>query len=311
MKFLSILKFLLILGIFYYLFKNYDISFNKLLHINLNENIFIIILVLSLISLTYFIGAFRWWLILKSFNYKVSFQYILQVTYIGAFFNNVLFGAYGGDIVKGYYIYKFSNNSIKTVLTIIIDRIFGFIGLVVIGITSFVIFIDEEFFKYLINNFYLLIVFIIVLSILLFLSYFFFKKNFLKLFNKIKNYINSFLLYVKKNRILFLLYIALSIGIFFSVHLSVFFISDIIYSFKIGIEKIFLINFFTTIVNVLPISPGGLGVGELIFVKANNFFSENQNHIINIGNVIILFRLINFVACIPGAIIYVLHKKKL
>ena len=80
MKFLSILKFLLILGIFYYLFKNYDINFNKLLHINLNKNIFILILVLSLISLTYFIGAFRWWLILKSFNYKVSFQYILQVT---------------------------------------------------------------------------------------------------------------------------------------------------------------------------------------------------------------------------------------
>ena len=103
----------------------------------------------------------------------------------------------------------------------------------------------------------------------------------------------------------------LSSIIFIAAHLGTFLVSDIVYDFNIGIEKIYVINFFTTIVNVLPVTPGGLGMGELAFSKANVFFSENQSHIKNIANVIILYRIINVVACLPGAIIYVLQNKKL
>ena len=116
---------------------------------------------------------------------------------------------------------------------------------------------------------------------------------------------------IGENILTFITCLILSSIIFIAVHFGTFLISDIIYDFKIGIEKIYLINFFTMIFNTLPITPGGLGLGELAFSKANNFFSQNHDHISNIANVIILFRIINVFACLPGAIIYVLQNKKL
>ena len=311
MKFIPITKLLFILSIFYYLFKNEYINIEELITIDLSKNFFIIFLTLLLISSTYFLGALRWWLILKSFNYKLDLLYILKITYIGAFFNNVLFGSYGGDLVKGYYIYKFTNNLAKPALTIIIDRLFGLIGLIIIGIISFIFFSKGEFFKYfsinyslLISSFFILLISIISIILLL-------KSNLIKKKDLIINYFNSFLSLAKKNMLIFITCLILSSIIFIAVHFGTFLISDIIYDFKIGIEKVFLINFFTTIINTLPITPGGLGLGELAFSKANNFFSQNHDHISNIANVIILFRIINVFACLPGAIIYILQNRKL
>ena len=311
MKFIPIIKLFFILSIFYYLFKNEYINIKELITIDLSKNFFIFFLTLLLISSTYFLGALRWWLILKSFNYKLNLLYILKITYIGAFFNNVLFGSYGGDLVKGYYIYKFTNNLAKPALTIIIDRLFGLIGLIIIGIISFIFFSNGDFFKYfsinyslLISSFFILLISIISIILLL-------KSNLFKKKDLIINYFNSFLSLAKKNILTFITCLILSSIIFIAVHFGTFLISDIIYDFKIGIEKIYLINFFTTIINTLPITPGGLGLGELAFSKANNFFSQNHDHISNIANVIILFRIINVFACLPGAIIYVLQNKKL
>ena len=311
MKFIPIIKLFFILNIFYYLFKNEYINIKELITIDLSKNFFIIFLTLLLISSTYFLGALRWWLILKSFNYKLNLLYILKITYIGAFFNNVLFGSYGGDLVKGYYIYKSTNNLAKPALTIIIDRLFGLIGLIIIGIISFIFFSNGDFFKYfsinyslLISSFFILLISII--SIILLLKSNLFKKKYL-----IINYFNSFLSLAKKNILTFISCLILSSIIFTAVHFGTFLVSDIIYDFKIGLEKIYLINSFTTLINTIPITPGGLGLGELAFSKANNFFSQNHDDISNIANVIILYRIINVFACLPGAIIYVLQNKKL
>ena len=311
MKFIPIIKFILVLGIFYYLFKTEYINIEELIAIDLSNNFQIIFLIILLITSTYFLGAFRWWLVLKTFKYNVNLLYILKITYIGAFFNNILFGSYGGDLVKGYYIYKFMNKSVKPVLTIIIDRLFGLIGLIIVGIISFIFFLNGDFLKYISINYDLLFILFIILMISTLTIILLSNNNLFKKINLLREYFNSFLSLSKKNIIIFLICLMLSSIIFIAVHLGTFLISDIIYDFNIGIEKIYVINFFTTIVNVLPVTPGGLGMGELAFSKANVFFSENQSHIINIANVIILYRIINVVACLPGAIIYVLQNKKL
>jgi len=310
-KFIPIIKFILVLGIFYYLFNTEYINIEELIAVDLSNNFQIIFLIIFLITSTYFLGAFRWWLVLKTFKYNVDLLYILKITYIGAFFNNILFGSYGGDLVKGYYIYKFMNKSVKPALTIIIDRLFGLIGLIIVGIISFIFFLNGDFLKYISINYNLLIILFIILMILVFIIISLFNNNLFKHINLLREHINNFLSLSKKNIIIFLICIMLSSIIFIAAHLGTFLVSDIVYDFNIGIEKIYVINFFTTIVNVLPVTPGGLGMGELAFSKANVFFSENQSHIKNIANVIILYRIINVVACLPGAIIYVLQNKKL
>ena len=145
MKILSILKLVIVFIAFYYLFKSGNFDFNQLFKKEYFKNIEIFIFIAILISTTYFIGSLRWWLILKSLNYSVKFKEIIQITYIGAFFNNVLFGAYGGDLVKGYYIYKYTNNSFRSTFTILLDRGIGFIGLFIIGIFSFILIFGNNF----------------------------------------------------------------------------------------------------------------------------------------------------------------------
>lgn len=309
MKFFPIIKFLILILAFYHLLNNDDLNFNELFNNELLEYYNIFIAVFFLISVTYFIGAFRWWLILKSFNFKVQLYEIVKITYIGAFFNNVLFGAYGGDLVKGYYIYKLSKNSLKSTLTILFDRCIGFLGLFLIGFFSSIIIFREEFLL-LIN---IKLILILSLSIIILTSLFYIiilnkKKLFSIKINKYFDYLN---LYLRENKMNLFFFIFLSSVLFSIVHFSVYLISDLIFYFELGIKKIFFLNFFTTLVNAIPITPGGLGIGEITFVNINKFIFINESSINNIANVIILYRIINLVVCLPGAVIYIFQKKKL
>ena len=94
-------------------------------------------------------------------------------------------------------------------------------------------------------------------------------------------------------------------------HFGVYLIADHIFNFSIGIKKIFFLNFFTTVTNAIPLTPGGIGLGELTFVKTNELFFLKEAYIKNLANIIVLYRLFNLVVCIPGAIIYISQKRKL
>lgn len=307
MKFSPIIKFSIVLGAFFYLLKNGELDLKKLFSKELLLNIENILLVIFCISLTYFIGSIRWWLILKSFKYNFKLTEIIKITYIGAFFNNVLFGAYGGDLVKGYYIYKFTKNSLKATLTILFDRIVGFVGLFLVGIYSLISIFDKKIFS--IISFKLILITFLLLALIIFFIYIFYKK---KVFSKkINKYLNEFIIYLNLNKKNILFFILLSSLLFTIVHISVYIISDIILYFDLGVKKVFFLNFFTTLVNTVPITPGGIGIGEIAFVNLNNFFFTNQTNFKNIANIILLYRLINLVVCLPGAVIYIFQKKKL
>ena len=309
MKILSIFKLIIIFIAFYYLFTNDSFDFNQLFKKEYFENIEIFIFVAILISSTYLIGSLRWWLILKSLNYKVKFKEIIQITYIGAFFNNVLFGAYGGDLVKGYYIYKFTNNSFRSTFTILLDRSIGFIGLFIIGIFSFISIFGNNFdLSSYQNSISIIILFIFLL---IFFFYLINKVRYKYISLKLNKFLDSLFIYIINNKFNFLIYIFLSVILFMIVHYGVYLISDYIFYFNIGIEKIFFLNFFTTIINAIPLTPGGIGLGELTFIKTNELFFLKEAYIKNLANIIVLYRLINLFICLPGAVIYIFQKKKL
>ncbi len=309
MKLFSIIKFIIIFFAFYYLLNNDALSLKQLFSKEIFKEKEILFVVMILISTTYFIGALRWWLILKSLSYKVRLKEIIQITYIGAFFNNVLFGAYGGDLVKGYYIYKFTNNSFKSTFTILLDRGIGFIGLFLVGIFSYI-----SLFGYKLNiflNLKLIFIFFIIFLLIVFFFYFIHKLNLKFVPKRISEFLSSLSRYLNNNKLNFLIYIFMSIILFMIVHVGVFIISDYVFFFKIGIEKIFFLNFFTTLVNSLPLTPGGIGLGEITFVKINELFFITEDYLENIASVIVLYRLINLIVCLPGAAIYIFQKKKI
>lgn len=66
---------------------------------------------------------------------NITYFRAMQLQYVGLFFNSSMPGAVGGDLIKAYYVLKESrsNNKTSTLLTILLDRILGMIGLFFIG----------------------------------------------------------------------------------------------------------------------------------------------------------------------------------
>ena len=83
--------------------------------------------------LTLLISAARWRLLLRG-DHRLGRLYSL--TLIGAFFNNLLPGAVGGDAVKAYYLYKHTGKGGQSIASVFMDRYVGYVGLLFIGLLS-------------------------------------------------------------------------------------------------------------------------------------------------------------------------------
>lgn len=77
------------------------------------------------------VSSYRWSVILKK-DMDVSYLRLLSIYFVGMFFNNFLPTMVGGDVVKGYYLYKHSKKGDVALASIFMDRYSGFTALMVI-----------------------------------------------------------------------------------------------------------------------------------------------------------------------------------
>ena len=76
----------------------------------------------------------RWGLLLRVQGIRLRFRELAQLTMIGVFFNMAVPGAVGGDLLKMAYIVKrMPEKGAETVLTIMLDRVLGVMGLFVVA----------------------------------------------------------------------------------------------------------------------------------------------------------------------------------
>jgi len=94
------------------------------------------ILGLAIFSLVPLILAYRWRLLLKVQGVNLPFWKVLQLTYSGLFLNFFLIGTTGGDLVKAYWIGRFSPKRAEGFVSVFVDR---FIGVVVLILMSAVL----------------------------------------------------------------------------------------------------------------------------------------------------------------------------
>jgi len=90
--------------------------------------------------LTIFIGGLRWGLLLDE---KYPLGKLFSLYMIGAFFNNFLPGAVGGDAVKTYYLYKDLRKTGSSFGSVFLDRYIGLFALLSIGLVSGFFAFDE------------------------------------------------------------------------------------------------------------------------------------------------------------------------
>lgn len=92
------------------------------------------VLYFSLGALLFLIGqmvaATRWWWILQVSNIPAPFLTAVRLSWIGVFFNNVVPGQTGGDVVKAVMIARRSPGAkVRALLSVFVDRLLGLLSL--------------------------------------------------------------------------------------------------------------------------------------------------------------------------------------
>ena len=80
------------------------------------------------------IRSMRWWLLLQEKQVAISRTRLLILCFIGTFFSGFLPTIVGGDVVRGYYVFRESNAHDVSFASILVERL---CGLVIILITGF------------------------------------------------------------------------------------------------------------------------------------------------------------------------------
>jgi uncharacterized protein (TIRG00374 family) len=71
----------------------------------------------------------RWWLLVRAVELPFSLREAFRLGWIGMFFNLVIPGAVGGDVVKAAYLMRDQDRKSRAVASIVIDRLVGLLGL--------------------------------------------------------------------------------------------------------------------------------------------------------------------------------------
>ncbi len=96
---------------------------------------------LALVTLTYFLvgpvflGTWRWKTLLEAVGFELHWKRALQLQWTGFFFNTVMPGAVGGDVIKTAYVIRDNPDKSKalSMMTVVLDRIIGLCGLFLVG----------------------------------------------------------------------------------------------------------------------------------------------------------------------------------
>ena len=276
------------------------------------------LIAILLIALQASLAAFRYRILLqtKSQNPLRYFD-IYWLNYIGFFFSSVLPGAVTGDLIKLVYIKKLDSHFSKTFLitSTIIDRIMGLTGLLFLsGFFSLIYYQEVTGLSSQMSH-------VIKLNLLLFLGAIVFLSTLMapvKMQNAMIAFSNKAPIIGKKlhhfleqvfsfreNRLGLLKCFLLSVMIQTLAIIAFWIISSPFTNGHLPLPYAFTLIPVGFIATAIPISPGGLGVGHVLF---SNLF--NMINITNGASLFNLFFLCNFAHNFLGLIPYLLAGKK-
>jgi len=133
-KIAILLKVIVSLGLITLLVNQVD--FNKIVNILKNVDIAMIVYALILLIIQVFIATTRWQYVLKCQKIMLDYKNTLQILWSGLFFNQAMPSSVGGDVIRGYYLKKQGMTLGRATLGVLMDRLFGMIGLVLLVLAS-------------------------------------------------------------------------------------------------------------------------------------------------------------------------------
>lgn len=277
----TILKIILAAGILYWLISQGKLDFGLITKSFKNPGYFIVGIVL--VSTQLLMGAYRLGFLLNVKSQKLSGKQLISVQWIGQLFAAVLPGAFTSDLLKIGYIRNLDPKLSKSYIlfAILIDRLIGLNSLLFIAGISSLIFFNKLITLNPVMQGLIYLNLILFLCSILGMSLFFLKKSYQDLLlkfiptEKLKNIaIEVWKLQDHKEKF-FWAYVASILGHILSI--TAFWVINIPF-----FEGPVSMEYFSTLIPlgqlavVIPISPGGIGVGHAAFSSLFNFIGHHN-----------------------------------
>ena len=135
LKFL--LKLVMTLALLAFIILKVDWQESLSIIINISIPYIFLLLLLSLSMIT--ISCIKWQIFLQARNIKVSLFRLVQLYYVGYFFNNFLPSSVGGDVVRSVTLGRKIQNQLDSFSSVFLERFTGFLGLLVLAIIAFML----------------------------------------------------------------------------------------------------------------------------------------------------------------------------
>jgi uncharacterized protein (TIRG00374 family) len=255
------------------------------------------------------ISGFRWWLLLRATGNNIPLMTVINLQLIGSFFSTWLPGAAGGDAVRGVQVFRLLKNGRSTaLLSIVTDRIFAMIGLVSIAVLiSFflpsAVSPDSTVFQYV--GLLKILVAVSIGGLVLALLGMFLVLRFSLLDHlpvKFRHYLHPFgvtiLMYFRAWPTLLICW-AVSVLATGTVIVGIIIIGSI-FPFAANPQVTAIAGIFGNLFSVIPITPGGLGVGESVFSRV---CVELSARVAPFASIYFSFRVGMLIVNIPGMIV--------
>ncbi|MEM9443975.1 MAG: lysylphosphatidylglycerol synthase transmembrane domain-containing protein [Verrucomicrobiota bacterium] len=127
-------KIFILVGILAFIFLFTDFSFAKLVGHITSADPWMLLGSFCCFGLVAVFVSYRWYYLLKIQEIYVSQFVAIQLSFIGIFFNSFLLGSTGGDVVRAVYILRYApDKKARAFLSILMDRVIGFIILLIVG----------------------------------------------------------------------------------------------------------------------------------------------------------------------------------
>ena len=228
------------------------------------------------------IFSYRWHLLLKVFQLIIPIMHLFKTYLIGLFFTNFLPTAIGGDVVRGFYLYRFTKKGKEVAISVIVERFTGFTAQTIIALGALGLIyssLPDSRIAWIILG----TTFIYLLSVIIFFNkkvFIFFEWLLLKLKmdrfgQKTLEIYDAISLYKSSQKVLLhAVLISLLVQV---ITIILYYILSLSLHLSIPLFYFFLFLPIINIVSMVPITPGGLGLREGTTVALFKTIGNDEN----------------------------------
>ena len=83
--------------------------------------------------------GFRWNILLRAQHIDIPLSACMRVHFLGLFYNNIMISSFGGDLLRAWYITKFTHKRLEAAFSVLVDRMVGLGTLVLMAICFYVL----------------------------------------------------------------------------------------------------------------------------------------------------------------------------